>query len=155
MRSFLSLLASGRGLAVAVSCGAGVLLGLLVRINATLGEHLGIFEATFVIHLVGTVFAVLLLTRRLGRPFLRQLRRAPRYELAGGLFGVAMVALANLVVPPLGVALAVSLFITADLLASSAADHVGLFGLRRLPLTGRRLLGLLLVVAGVLLIRWG
>ena len=140
------------GPALLASAGAGVLLGLIVRINATLGVYVGVLEATFVIHLVGTLFALCLLATRINRAFLVQLNRGPRYQLLGGLLGVLMVLLANLTVPRLGVALAVSLFIAADLFLSSMADHLGLFGLPRFRFSARRLLGLLLVMAGVLLL---
>ena len=139
--------------AVFVSCAAGLLLGFLVRVNAALGEHIGMLEATFVVHVVGTAFAVLLVGRRLSRPFVRRLHQGPVYELTGGLFGVAMVFLSNLVVSHLGVALAVSIFIVADLLLSTAADQIAFLRLQRIPFTKRRAAGLVLAIAGVLLIR--
>lgn len=46
-----------KAVAVAVSCAAGILLEFLVRVNAALGEHIEMLEATFVIHVVGTAFA--------------------------------------------------------------------------------------------------
>lgn len=134
---------------------AGVLLGFLVRINATLGEYIGVLEATFIVHLIGTVFAFLLVGLRLRRPFWRALRHGPRYELSGGVIGVVMVLLANLVVPHLGVALAVSLFVAADLFFSSVSDHFGGLGLPTIRISSRRVVGLVLVLLGVLLIRWG
>ena len=139
--------------AIFISCAAGILLGFLVRVNAALGEHIGMLKATLVVHVVGSVFALLLVSRQLSRDFLRRLYRGPRHELTGGLFGVAMVFLSNVVVSRLGVVLAVSLFIVSDLLFSSAADHVGLLRLKKNPLTTRRLVGLAMAIAGVLLIR--
>ncbi len=141
--------------AASLSLGAGVLLGFSIRINATLGVYVGPMEATFVIHLVGTGFAVALLHRRLNRSFARLTWSRPRYELLGGVFGVVMVLIANLIVPVLGTALAVSLFVAADLLFSSLADHFGWFGFRRIRLSWRRAPGLLLVAGGGLLLRWG
>lgn len=140
--------------AIFISCAAGVLLGFLVRVNAALGEQIGMLEATLVIHVVGTIFAALLISRRLSPAFAQRLARGPRHELAGGLFSVAMVFISNLVVSHLGVALAVSLFIVSDLLFSSVADQAGLLRLKKIPLTPRRVVGLVIAIAGVLLIRW-
>ncbi len=142
-------------LAASVSILAGVLVALLVRINATLGEYAGVLEATFVIHAVGTAFALLLVGGRLRRPFWRQLRQRPALELSGGAFGVLIVLIANVTVPPLGVALAVSLFSAADLFFASVSDHFSWLGLPRVRFTARRAVGLILVIAGVLLLRWG
>jgi transporter family-2 protein len=73
----------------------------------------------------------------------------------GGVIGVVIVLLANLTVPQLGVALAVSLFIAADLFVSSLSDHFGWLGLRRIRVSPQRIIGLLIVLAGVLLVRFG
>ena len=141
-------------IAVLVSLGAGVLLGFAIRINATLGTYVGALEATFVVHLVGTVFAVALLRTRLDGRFARRLIRRPSHELSGGLLGVGMVLIANVVVPALGTALAVSLFIGADLFFSCFADHFGWFGVRRIRISWQRVGGLMLALAGILLILW-
>ena len=142
-------------LPLGISLGAGVILAFAIRINATLGAYVGPLEATFVIHLVGTVFAVVLLGRRLNAVFLDRLRQRPRYELSGGLFGVLMVLVANLVVPHLGMALSVGIFVASDLLFSSITDHFGWLGFPRIRLSLRRMMGLALAVAGLLLVRWG
>lgn len=142
-------------IAVLASIGAGVLVGVLVRINATLGTYIGTLEATFVIHGVGTAFAVLLLLPWLGGSFWRSLAEAPVYEWTGGLLSVAMVLLANLVVPVLGMALAVALFVAADLFFSSVTDRFGWLGLPQVALSWRRMVGLVLAVIGVVLVHWG
>lgn len=138
-----------------ISLGAGIVLAVSIRINATLGAYVGPLEATFVVHLVGTGFATLLLVRRVGSGFVRTLRRRPVYELSGGLFGVIMVLVANIVVPHLGMALSVGIFVASDLFFSSLTDHFGWLGFQPIPVSGRRVLGLVLALAGVLLVRWG
>jgi transporter family-2 protein len=141
--------------AVAASVSAGVLVGMLVRINATLGTRIGTLEATFVIHGIGTAFALVLLLPWLGRSFWQDLADAPSYEWAGGVLSVAMVLLANVVVPVLGMALAVSLFIAADLVFSSVTDRFGWLGLPSVALSWQRILGLVVALVGVVLVHWG
>lgn len=154
-RPLLSALNAPRQRALLVSAGAGVLLAVLIRINATLGTYIGAFEASFVIHVVGTLFALLLVGYRIDRAFWMEIKRGPYYELTGGLVGAVMVAVANLVVPILGTALAVSLFVVADLFFSTVTDAIGGLGLRRVRLSKQRVLGLVLALIGVLLIHWG
>lgn len=155
MLSSLLNAAPRRLVAIGVSIAGGLLLGVTVRINATLGTYVGVLEGSFIVHLTGTAFALLLVGTRLKRPVWQTLRRSPRHELTGGLIGVVIVLLANVVVPRLGVALAVSLFVAADLFFSSLSDHFGWLGLPRIRITPRRLVGLLLVLIGVLLVRFG
>lgn len=142
-------------LSVCAGVGAGLLLSVIVRVNATLGEQVGEVEATFLVHLVGTAFAILLVLPRLGPSFWQTLSDRPWVEWTGGLLSVAMVWVANVAVPALGTALAVSLFVAGDLFFSSVADRSGPWGLVRVRLSLRRVLGLLLAFAGVLLIHWG
>lgn len=144
-----------RTVAVLVSIAGGLLLGVTVRINATLGEYVGVLEGSFIVHLTGTAFALLLVGARLDGSVWETLRRSPRHELTGGIIGVVMVLLANVTVPQLGVALAVSLFVAADLFFSSVSDHFGWLGLPQIRVSRRRVVGLLLVLAGVLLVRFG
>lgn len=153
-----SVLLSGvprRLVAIPVSIAAGLLLGVAIRLNATLGEYVGVLESSFIVHLTGTLFALLLVGARLNTQVWRTLSRSPRHELTGGIIGVLMVLLANVTVPQLGVALAVSLFVAADLFFSSVADHFGGLGLPQIRVSPQRLIGLVLVLAGVLLVRFG
>jgi transporter family-2 protein len=140
---------------VLASVAAGVLLAILVRINATLGTYVGELSATFAVHGVGTAFAVLLIAHRLNPSFWNRLAAAPAVDWTGGLWSVMMVWVATLVVPQLGTALAVSLFIAADLLFSALSDRFGLLNLPTVHLSWQRIAGILLAIVGVLLIRFG
>ena len=141
--------------ATAAAIVAGVFVALMIRINATLGEHVGVLEGSFVVHLVGTGFAALLVLPRWRPSLPRSLRETPGYLFLGGVLGVLIVMLANVVVPHLGVALSLCLAVAANLGFSTVADHFGWFGLPAFPVSARRLLGLALVIAGVLLVAYG
>ena len=125
------------------------------RDYATLGTQIGELEATFVVHLVGTLFALVLVTPWLGPPFWKTLSGRPWVEFLGGFLSVAMVLIANLAVPHLGTALAVSLTVAGDLFFSTVSDSAGWMELVHIQLSRRRVAGLLFALAGVLLIHWG
>lgn len=72
----------------------------------------------------------------------------------GGLCGFTIIALVALVFPRIGAAHAIALMVVGQCLAALAIDHFGLFGLPRDPLTARRVIGLALVAAGVVVLRW-
>ncbi len=142
-------------LSVGGSVAAGLMLSVIVRINATLGTQIGELEATLVVHLVGTGFALLVTAPWLGPPFWTQLGERSWPELSGGAISVAMVVVANYVVPVLGTAVAVTLFVAGDLLFSTVSDQNGWMDVVQVRISRRRLLGLLLAFAGAVLIHWG
>jgi len=127
----------------------------MIRLNATLGEHVGVLESSFVVHLVGTIFAAAIVFWRRQSLLGDASRTAPKYTYLGGILGVALVMLANIVVPVLGIALTLSLSVAANLSFSTLSDHFGWFGLPRFRISTQRIVGLALVIAGVLLVAFG
>jgi len=140
---------------ILTSVGAGLLLSVIVRVNATLGTRIGEIEATFMVHLIGTLFAMILVSTRIGANFWSTLSERPWVEFSGGLLSVAMVLIANFAVPKLGTALAVSLFVAGDLVFSTVSDRTGWMDLVHIELSPRRVVGLRRTLAGVTVIRWG
>lgn len=68
---------------------------------------------------------------------------------AGGLLGAVYVAATIVVVPRLGAAQMLSLAVLGMMLGALAIDRFGLFGLDVRPLSLMRVVGTVLVVAGV------
>lgn len=110
--------------------------------------------AAFVSFLVGTIalFAVVVAS---GTPLasLSSIREAPPVAWLGGFLGAFFVAAAVLLVPRLGVAMTFSLFIAGQMLASLVIDHFGLLGLPVKEVSFVRVAGIILITAGVILIR--
>lgn len=152
-------LTPGALMAVLVSLGAGALVALMVRLNATLGVHMGVVASSWVVHVVGTLFAALLWAARAmldpRRPRPIDWQGIPWYAWTGGVLGVAIVALANAVVPVLGLALTLSVVIATSLTVSALADHFGWFGLPVHRMTVRTALGIVCIVAGVVCVTLG
>jgi transporter family-2 protein len=71
----------------------------------------------------------------------------------GGMFGAIYIGLAIVLVPQLGAATFIALLVGGQMAASLAFDHFGAFGLEQRPVDPGRLLGVVLLVAGVVLIR--
>jgi transporter family-2 protein len=71
----------------------------------------------------------------------------------GGVFGFIIIAAAVLAFPRLGAAYAVALMVCGQCLAAMVIDHYGLLGMAKNPATLPRVIGVLLVVAGVAVFR--
>ena len=50
---------------IVASLGAGILLALMMQLNASLGEAVGPLESSFVVHVIGTAFAFLLIFKKI------------------------------------------------------------------------------------------
>jgi bacterial/archaeal transporter family-2 protein len=142
-----------RGLAVLVGVGAGCLVGMQAPINSRLGRTVGSLQAASFSFLVGT--AVLLLIAAFvhgGLGSLGQARHAPWWALVGGLLGAVYVSVALIAVRTLGASGLTAVVITGQLAISVAVDRFGLFGVAKQHVDASRIAGLVLLVAGVVLV---
>lgn len=136
---------------------AGAVVPFQSALNANLGRGLGHpLWATLASLLVSVaVLLPIILAMRLPLPGLDFIVRTPLWMWAGGVFGVCFISLALILLPKLGASGFIALAMTGQILASLALDHFGLFGLIERQLTLPRVLGALLLIAGVMLIQFG
>ena len=143
----------GRGFAVALTVGAGVLVAMQAPINARLGKSLGTFQAASVSFLVGLV--VLVAIASVSNGGLSTLPRSvhqPWWYLTGGLLGAAYVATVLVTVRTLGAGGVTAATIAGQLAMAVVIDQFGLLGVTRHPVNAARVLGLVLLAAGVFLV---
>lgn len=133
---------------------SGALVALQAPTNATLARAAGSpVNAALISFAVGTAALLLVALALRVRPDLPGLRVLPAWAWLGGLYGAVFVAAAAYAAPRIGVAAALTLMIGGQLAAAAALDHFGALGVARQPVSPLRLLGLLLVGAGVVLVR--
>lgn len=141
-------------LLVLLALAVGALLPLQSGVNAQLRTSLGNPVLTALVSfLVGTLalFAVTLVVRA-PVPAGASLARVPAWQWTGGLMGAAYIAAAVVLAPRLGATALVALVVTGQLVASLAMDHFGWVGYPVRPVDGLRVLGVVLLVAGVVLV---
>jgi transporter family-2 protein len=141
-----------RGAAVILTAGAGGLIALQAPINAGLGRATGSLPAALVSFLIGTVAltAIVVLSGKAGG--LSSTFDVSWYYLLGGLLGAIYVANALIAVSAIGAGGVAAATVTGQLTASVAIDRLGLFGLDQVPLSPERVVGVLLLLAGTVLI---
>ena len=134
---------------------AGALMPLQAGVNAQLARWVGHpVTASLVSFAVGTLalFAYTAASRP-QLPTLSALASAPWWVWAGGLLGSVFVTAAAAFAPRLGAATFISVTIAGQVLVSILLDHFGVVGFAARPVTAPRLLGALLLIAGVMLVR--
>ncbi len=134
-----------------VLIGAGLPLQALV--NARLGVLTSgsIFASSLSILVSMIVAVVFLLLQRPTFPPLDQLARLPPWMWVGGVVGGCYVIAATLGVPRVGAAGFVALVVLGQMIGSLILDHFGILHPAQ-PATATRLLGVILVMAGMLLV---
>jgi transporter family-2 protein len=141
-----------KGLAVVLTAVAGGLIALQAPINAGLGKATGNLTAALVSFLIGTaaLAAIVVLSGKAGG--LSSTFDVSWYYLLGGLLGALYVFNALVAVSVIGAGGVAAATIFAQLTASVAIDRLGLFGLDEVPLTPERVLGVVLLLAGTILV---
>ena len=142
-----------RGLAVVLGAGAGCLVGMQAPINSRLGRSVGGIQAATFSFLVGTTALVALsAVLRGGLGSLGHVGRAPWWALVGGLLGAVYVFVAIEAVRTLGASGLTAVVIAGQLVISVIIDRFGLLGIAKQHISAGRVVGLVLLVAGVALV---
>ena len=142
-----------RGAAVVLTAFVGGLIALQAPINSQLGRTVGTFQAAFLSFLLGTV--VLAVIAALAKGSFSQVPEARNlswYYLTGGILGAIYVTTVLVTVRSLGAGPVVAATIAGQLSASLVVDQLGILGVEKDPITVTKVVGVLLLAAGVFLI---
>lgn len=141
-----------RGLAVMLTAMVGGLVALQAPINAGLARATGSLPAALVSFIVGTLLLVVLVAVSGKAAGLGSTFQVEWYYLLGGFLGVAYVYTVLVTVTSVGAGGVAAATITGQLTASVLIDRLGIFGLDVTPISGERLLGVVLLLCGTFLI---
>ena len=133
---------------------AGIGVAMQPPVNGTLARSGSVILAALVSFGVGTII-LLGIWATLDRTSHTTLKDVPWWAWTGGIYGVIFVSTSAYAAPRLGLASMLTIAIAAQLAAALVIDHFGLIRLPQTPITGMRALGVLLVLAGVVLVRKG
>lgn len=141
-----------RGLAVLLTAIAGGLIALQAPINAGLGKGAGSLPAALISFVIGTVAlaAIVVFSGKAGG--LGGAFDISWYYLLGGLLGAVYVTTALVAVSAIGAGGVAAMTVASQLIASVAIDRLGLFGLDQVALSPERVVGVLLLLAGTVLV---
>jgi transporter family-2 protein len=142
-----------RPLAIICTLLAGAVVAFQPPANASLAKHVGDLGAAFVsIMIAAVIIAALLVT--VGHPGrLTSGIGAIRPEhVLGGVGGATIVTVSLITVRPLGAGALVALLVTSQLIVAVMIDRFGWLGLHHIGITGTRVLGVALAIAGTILV---
>lgn len=136
-----------------VMLAAGVGIPVLAALNARLGANIGGPAAAATV-LFAVAFATAAATMLATGPgaLARVAGQPPQLFLAGVLIAFYVLSI-TWIAPAFGIGNAVLCVLLGQILSSAAIDHFGLFGVRIVPLSGLRALGLLTMAAGLAIVQ--
>lgn len=141
-----------RTVAIICTIGAGVLAAIQPAVNASLGRLVGNLGAAFV-SLVLSLLIIGVLLVVFGDPGrLSGISRVRPEHLLGGISGAAIVAVSLMAVRPIGAGAVIALLVAAQVIVSVIVDRFGWFGVHQIGIGVGRIAGVVLVIAGTLLV---
>ena len=133
----------------------GVGVSLQPPINSVMARSLGspLFAAAISLFISLNVALVLWLILDKSSTELAQIKTLPWWVICGGFIGVLFVAGSIVVAPVTGIALFFVCVVAGQLIGASVMDQFGLFGLPVKSINITKLIGLVLVVAGAIIVQ--
>jgi transporter family-2 protein len=135
---------------------AGACIALQASANGAFRKNLGDPWYAAFFSICGTFLTAItfLLLFRPSAPPSEAVRSTQWWNWIGGPLGAAIVLAGAAVTPRLGAAAFIALVVGGQLVCSVFLDHYGLMGLPEQPITATRVVGVALVVAGVVCVKY-
>lgn len=128
---------------------SGFLTSFIILINGRLANPYGIYGSTFVIHIVGTLTAFLIMLKKL--PKISELKKVPFYLYLGGMVGFSIAIFNNISFAKLSVTSIVALGLLGQTLCSLFIDYFGILGAEKINFSKSNIISLPFAMAGIFL----
>jgi len=131
---------------------SGIAMAIQGTLNASLTQKTSLLSATLVVHIIGTLVALVAVFAWRAPLLKYHWISVPWYLYLGGILSVLIVGLVALNISKVGVCNATTAIIIGQVSMAVLIDHFGWFGINRLPWTPSQLLGVALFAAGAKLL---
>ena len=127
---------------------SGIVVAVMVVFNRDLTSVYGNYNATFIIHLVGVIFAFIFSKIRGQKLFSR--KKLPLWLYSAGAIGIFTTLFNNYSFGKISLTGILALTLFGQTVFSLLIDNLGLFGMKKHPLRKSSLIGLLFSLAGII-----
>ncbi len=127
---------------------SGIVIAVMVVFNGDLTAVYGNYNATFIIHLVGVIFAFFFSKIRGQKVFSRE--KLPLWLYSAGAIGIFTTLFNNYSFGKISLTGILALTLFGQTVFSLLIDNLGLFGMKKHPLRKSSLIGLLFSLAGII-----
>jgi transporter family-2 protein len=133
---------------ILIGLAGGIAVGIQAPLSSMISQRLGVLESIFIVHLGGAL-VVLVPLLLYGGGKLANWRTVPWYALGAGALGLVVIFSMSYMIPRIGIAPALIILLSGQLLIGSILDHFGLLGAVQRPIDSMRVIGLAVVFLGV------
>ena len=131
---------------------AGAAMSIQGVFNTRLSEKIGLYESNTFVQL--TAFVVSLIVMFLfGKGSFLEIANVNKLYLSGGIIGVIITITVMLAIGNLNPTVAISIILISQLLCAAAIDFFGLFDSPRIPFHISKIIGTVLMIAGVIIFK--
>lgn len=121
---------------------SGIAMAIQGTINASLSQKTSLISATFIVHIVGTLVAFIVVMAWRDPLLKHSWSSIPWYLFLGGVLSVIIVGLVAVSIPKIGVCNATTAIIIGQVSMAILIDHFGIFGMSRLAWSPWQLVGI-------------
>ena len=132
---------------------AGAAMSIQGVMNTRLGEKVGVLETNALVQGGGFLLA-LVLVFFFGKGNIRLIGQSPWYTWLGGVIAPIITVTVMLSIKGLSPTVAISAILLAQLTIAALIDAFGWLGAEKVPFTWHKYVGVGLMAAGVLLMKW-
>ena len=125
----------------------GAICAVMIAINGTLTNHYGLFTATVIIHIVGTLFSLGILLVR--RDKIRPPKGLPLWMYLGGAIGLLTSLSNNFCIGKISITSILALGLFGQAVTALVIDRTGLLGMEKRPFRPSSLVGVAFALAGI------
>lgn len=125
----------------------GAICAVMIAINGTLTNHYGLFTATVIIHIVGTVFSLVVLLVR--RDKILPPKGLPLWFYLGGAIGLLTSLSNNFCIGKISITSILALGLFGQTVIAIIVDRTGLLGMEKRPFRPSSLVGIAFALAGI------
>lgn len=131
---------------------AGAAMSFQGVINTRLGEKIGLYEANAFVQ--GTAFILAIIAMlMLGKGNIREILFADKIYLTGGILGLIITITVMLGIKDLSPLISISIILISQLTVAAVIDAFGLLGTEKVAIGFTKIIGFVLMVAGVVLFK--
>jgi transporter family-2 protein len=121
---------------------SGICMAIQGSLNSILAQKTSLLATTFVVHLLGSLFAIIVIIIKRIPVLSYNWFSVPWHLYLGGLLSILIISLVALSIPKIGVSNATTAIIIGQVGAAVLIDHFGLLGIERIPWSYWQFLGL-------------
>ena len=132
---------------------AGAAMSIQGVMNTRLGDKVGVLETNALVQGVGFLLA-LVIVFCFGKGNIRLLGQAPWYSWLGGLIAPVITVTVMWAISGLSPTVGISAILLSQLAMAALIDAFGWLGSDKLPFTWQKYVGVGLMAAGVLMMKW-